>query len=584
MVKTRKVLDGQRGLILAIFAASFFVNLLILTAPLYMLQLFSRVMSSGSIPTLVALTTGAAIALFFLFVFDTLRQRLVARLGTRIEARLGPNVLRGLIRARTPEEGLDGHPVRDLATLRGFVTSPVLIAMLDAPFALAFLVVIYLMHPILGLVATVGLLVLLGLGILSEAMGRGPTREADEAAEKANATVNEILRNNDIVKAMGKGPASIDRWKMQSFAALLFGTQATDRVATMASLAKAVRMALQIAVLCAGVVLVIRGHVSPGVMIAGSILLARAAAPVEQSIAGWKGLMQARGAVKRLNTLLARVSDGDPPMELPEPAGHLSVENATVILPGIQNPLLFDVSFALEPGQSVGIIGPSGAGKTTLARALVGLVDLARGHVRLDGAALTDWPEDQLGRYVGYLPQRVELFEGTIAENIAMMDPYARPSDIVAAAKLAEVHDLILKRPGGYNAPVGPMGSYLSAGQRQRIGLARAFFGERRLIVLDEPNANLDPEGEEALARAVERVTRRGAVVVIVTHRMNILRRVSHVALMKDGQLHRFGPSRDILNEVLGAMGAQGADPAKVAQLRRPGSDAPRAAISGGKG
>lgn len=573
-MRTPRVFDGQRGLVIAILVASLFVNLLILTAPLYMLQLFSRVMSSGSVPTLLMLTLGAGIALLFYFLFDAIRQRLIARLGTRLEARLGPTLLGGVLEGETTRTGDGGQPIRDLHEVRSFVTSPAFVALLDAPWSLVFVGLIFVFHPLLGVVATTGILLLFVLGVISELTGREPTKAASASGREANETVEEMLRNAETVRAMGKGPALIRRWTLQSFSAMVFSTLVTDRIAMMTSLAKLVRMALQIAVLGTGVLLVLQGELTPGVMIATSILLGRAAAPVEQSIAGWRTLLQSRFAIQRLNALLARLDAKRSMMELPEPQGRLAVEGATVVLPGLQDPLLMDVSFSLEPGQSLGLIGPSGAGKTTLARALVGLQPLIRGYVRLDDAALTDWPVEQLGRYVGFLPQRVELFAGTIAENIAMMDDEVTPAEVVAAAKLAQVHDLILSLPGGYNADVGPHGERLSAGQRQRIGLARAFLGERRLIVLDEPNANLDPEGEEALARAVEAATARGRVVIVISHRMSILRRVSHVGVMQAGRLARFGPAREILERMIQPAGAQsnedGADP-KVALLRRKG-------------
>ncbi len=546
-MKASRVFDGQRGLIGAIFIASAFVNILILTAPLYMLQLFSRVMSSGSIPTLIALTTGAAIALFFFFLFDVIRQRLVARLGTRLEARVGPIVLTGLMSGSLPEDSRTVQPLRDLQELRGFVTSPVLIALLDVPWSVVFVGLIFLFHPLLGLVALIGLAVLFALGVISEILGRGPSAAATEAAVAANGTAEEMLMNAEVVHAMGGSRAMIERWTYRSFAAIVFGTLATDRVALMGSLAKMVRMALQIALLGTGVVLVLAGSLGPGLMIAASILLGRAAAPIEQSIAGWTALMRARQSLGRLNRLLAHIDGTEDRMALPEPEGRVSVESATVLLPGQQDPVLFDVSLELRPGQSLGLVGPSGAGKTTLARCLVGLQPLSRGTIRIDDAALSDWPSAQIGRAIGFLPQRVELFRGSIAENIAMMDPEARPSEVVAAAKLAEVHEMILQLPGGYNHKVGVRGEGLSAGQRQRIGLARAFFGDRRLVVLDEPNANLDPEGEAALARAIAGATARGAIVVVVTHRMNLLREVSHAAVLRQGRIEKFGAARSIL-------------------------------------
>jgi ABC-type protease/lipase transport system fused ATPase/permease subunit len=269
--------------------------------------------------------------------------------------------------------------------------------------------------------------------------------------------------------------------------------------------------------------------------------------PIELSIAGWRSLMSAGLARKRLNLLFASIKDGDRLMELPEPDGKLSVENATIVVPEHQNPLIFDVSFGLSPGESLGVIGPSGSGKTTLARALVGLHPLSRGYIRMDDISLTDWPADQIGKHIGFLPQRVELFDGTIAENIAMMDENAEPAEVVAAAKRAAVHSLITSLPGGYNAQVGLRGELLSAGQRQRIGLARAFYGEKRLIVLDEPNANLDPEGEGALASAITNATDAGAVVIVVTHRLNVLRNMTYAGLMQEGRMTKFGKARTIV-------------------------------------
>lgn len=568
-MKVRRVFDGQRGVLAAIFTASIFVNLLVLTAPLYMLQLFARVMASGSIPTLIALTTGAALALVFFFLFDMIRQRLVARLGSRLEARLSPAVLEGLLDSRLPPALRQSEPIRDIQDLRGFVTSPLFLALLDAPWSLVFLMLIFLFSPVLGLVALVGLALLFSLGLISEMMARKPMEEATKQATETNAAVAEMMQNAGLIHAMGKSAPMVARWQLKAFSALVFNTLATDRVALMTSLAKALRMGLQIAVLGVGVVLVINNQLTPGLMIAASILLGRAAAPVEQSISGWRAFLKARGAHGRLNSFLSHLAEAPERLTLPEPEGHLSVEGATVVLPGRPDPLLLDINLALKPGQSLGLIGPSGAGKTTLAHALAGLQPLVRGHIRIDDAALSDWDPAQIGQYIGFLPQRVELFQGTVAENIALMDADARASDVVAAAKLAQVHEMILTLPGGYNAEVGPRGEFLSAGQRQRIGLARAFFGDRKLIVLDEPNANLDPEGEEALARAIEAACARGAVVVAVTHRLSLLRRVSHAALLQNGQISRFGEARQVIEAAAQPMAAgQPLDDPKIAPFR----------------
>ncbi|WP_069301569.1 type I secretion system permease/ATPase [Neptunicoccus sediminis] len=565
---SKKVFSGQRGLIAAIFLASVFINLLVLTAPLYMLQLFSRVMSSGNVSTMIMLTIGAAIALIFFLAFDTIRQRLAARLATRLEGNHGPSVLHGLVTGTNPNDTQGARPVRDLQEIRAFVNSSAFIALLDAPWSLLFVGVIFLFHPILGVIATIGLLFLFGLGIISELVSREPTESASDAEQKATGTIEEMLRNAEVVRSMGKAPALIERWKKETFVAMVFGAIATDRIALLTSFAKMTRMALQIALLGGGVLLVIQGQLSPGMMIASSILLGRAAAPVEQSIAGWRQFSQARMAMRRLNALFASQKEAARTMDLPEPNARLSVENATVVVANKQAPLLLDVSFELRPGDALGIIGPSGAGKTSLARALVGLQPLSRGYIRVDDAALTDWPVDQIGQYIGFLPQRVELFQGTVAENIAMMDEEASPSAIVEAAKRAGIHELILSLPAGYNTQVGLRGELLSAGQRQRIGLARAFFGDRRIIVMDEPNANLDPAGEEALSQAVQDATERGCIVILVTHRMSILRGVSHAGIMQDGRMVRFGASKAVLDSTVTPVSNRTTDDPKVAVLK----------------
>lgn len=566
-MRSSSVFGGQRHLVLSIFAASLFINALILTAPLYMIQLFSRVMTSGNMATLITLTVGAALCLLFLFAFDIIRQRLASRLGTRVEAAIGPAVMQALVDDVPLRETMGTQPIRDLQDVRSFVGGPYFTALLDAPWSIVFVGVIFLFHVQLGFLSLFGLTLLFLIGVLSETSGRAPNKSAAEAAQKANRTADEVLRNAEIVRAMGNTAALTDRWRAQSMLSMVFGTQASDRVALLGSLAKLVRMGLQIAIMGWGAVLVLQNELSPGLMMAASVLLGRAAAPVEQSITGWRALLSVRLSIQRLQAILDRQQAAKALMSLPEPNAFLSVEDATVIIPDRQDPALLGVSFDLRPGMSLGIIGPSGAGKTTLARMLVGLQPLSRGFVRIDDAALTDWPTHQIGQYIGFLPQRVELFNGTVAENIAMMDEDAAPSAIVEAARRAEVHNLILALPKGYNTPVGAMGERLSAGQRQRIGLARAFYGDRRLIVLDEPNANLDPDGEEALARAVAAATARGAVVVVVTHRLSILRRVSHAAVMEGGRMVRFGAARDILQATVQPLAQQGAAAENVTVL-----------------
>ncbi len=544
----RKLFSGERGLIASIFVASFFANLLVLTVPLYMLQLFSRVMSSGSMSTLIVLTSGAAIALLFYFMFDALRQRLATRLGNRLEAKNGQTVISVLVQSASATDKRGAQPVRDLHEVRAFVTGPAFVALLDAPWSVLFVGIIFLFNVTLGWVALAGIGVLFLLSVFSEFSGRRPSSDASDAGQQAYALVDEMVRNADVVRAMGKSPALVSRWERRAFTSLEASGKMVDRIGTISSLAKLLRMALQIAILGVGVLLVLSGDITPGVMIAASILLGRAAAPVEQSITGWRSMISARAAKKRLDTLLSSIHAGEHPMPLPTPAARLSVENATVVVPEHQNPLIFDVSFELREGESLAIIGPSGSGKTTLARSLVGLQPLTRGFIRLDDTALTDWPAEQIGSHVGFLPQRIELFDGTIAENIAMMDENAVPAEVVSAAKRSNTHNLIASLPGGYNSQVGLRGELLSAGQRQRIAMARAFYGDKKVIVLDEPNANLDPVGEKALAETINNAKDMGAILIMITHRMNILRNVTHAAIMQDGRMTKFGTSRAIMD------------------------------------
>lgn len=578
-MRTRTIFEGERGLIGTIGLLSLVANLLILTAPLYMLQIFERVLGSGSHETLVMLTAAALFALFVHFLVEWSRQRLANRLGARIEERVGPLLLGSLLGGRDRLAARDAEPLRDLQDVRVFVTGPAFTALLDAPWALLFVGVLFLFHPLIGLVSALGIGILVVLAIASDLGSRPANRLSLAASRIATGAAEDFLRQADPARAMGRVPALVARWQRLAGVAGAAGLRAGDRIALMSALAKFVRMALQIAVLGVGVALVLAHEVAPGVMIAASILLGRAAAPVEQAIGGWRQMTQARLARQRLDALLAALDDRAGRLELPPPLGRLSVENATLVVPGRQEPLLFDVSLDLRPGETLGLIGPSGAGKSTLARAIVGLQPLSRGHVRVDEAALADWPPGQLAAHVGYMPQEVELFDGTIAENIAGMDAAVPAAAIVEAAKLAEVHEMILGLPGGYNAPVGPRGSLLSAGQRQRIGLARTVVGDRRIVVLDEPNASLDPEGEAALARTVRRLGDRGTVAVVVSHRMNILATVSKIAFLQDGRLVRFGPAREVLSEIgrpVAVKPEAGPAPARSGRLAAAGSEGER--------
>ncbi len=537
-------------MVAAIIAFSVFTNLLVLTLPLYMLQLFDRVMGSGSMETLAVLTLAATGALIVYACFEALRTQLLNRLGMRIEVSLGELVLNATMAkirrgdSRSPQAIRDLHEVRQYYSGNGFTT------LLDAPFAPFFVIVIFFFHPYLGSIAALGAAILFGLGLLSNFLSREPMMEASEHRERAMRRAETLVRNSDVVRSMGMTPTVLDRWRSENEEHLVPIAKATDRIGYTGAAGKFVRMILQISLLGTGVVLALQDAITPGVMIASSIMMGRALAPVERTVAGWKGLVSAWAARDRLKALLQEFVEQPDLVDLPEPEARLSCENLTFWLPGSDKPIIYNINFALEPGEAMGIIGPSGAGRSTLARVLVGLDEPTRGNVRLDGADLRDWETVSRGQYFGYLPQQVQLFTGTVADNISGLDSWANPGDIVEAAKRAGVHDMILKLPGGYNADIGDDGNLLSAGQRQRLALARCLYMERRVIVLDEPNSNLDPDGEERLADAVENAKARGCALILVTHRLSILSRMDKVLLLKDGMQAAIGPPNEILLQV----------------------------------
>ncbi len=544
------ILRGSRHVVAAIIVFSIFTNLLVLTLPLYMLQLFDRVMGSGSMETLAALTLAATGALIVYACFEALRTQLLNRLGIRVETSLGEWVLNATMARVRRGDSRSAQGIRDLHEVRNFLSGSGFTTIMDAPWAPIFVIVIFLFHPYLGMIAAVGAAILFSLGLLSNYLSREPMQEASEHREKAMRRAETLVRNSDVVRAMGMTPTVLDRWRTENDEHLVPISRATDRIGITGAVGKFVRMILQIALLATGVVLALQDAITPGVMIAASIMMGRALAPVERAVAGWKSLVSARYAARRLRELLSDFADQQDLVALPEPEARITCENLTFWLQGSDKPIIYNINFSLEPGEAMGIIGPSGAGKSTLARVLVGLDDPTRGSVRLDGADLRDWEAVTRGQYFGYLPQQVQLFTGTVADNISGLDNWANPGDIVEAAKRAGVHDMILKLPGGYNADIGDDGNLLSAGQRQRLALARSLYRGRRIIVLDEPNSNLDPDGEDRLAEAVEEAKARGCALILITHRLSILSRMDKVLLLKDGMQAAIGPANEILLQV----------------------------------
>ncbi|TCH96312.1 type I secretion system permease/ATPase [Roseococcus sp. SYP-B2431] len=540
-----RALSSCRGTFWILGAFSGVANLLQLTISLYMMQVFDRVLTTRSTDTLIYLTAIAVLALAVFAVLDAIRGAVMQRIAGWLDHRVAPEGF-----ARALESRLRGWPyrmeaLRDLATFRGYLGSPGMLAIYDLPWAPVYLFVIFLLHPLLGAVALGGTLLLLGLALVSEAVTTRLLREANTAAQAGHRRAEAIGRNAEVIDSMGMLPAVLTRWREEVARMLPPQARAASRAGWILGLTRFLRLAVQLAILGLGAWLVLQQQMTAGASIAASIVMGRALAPVEQLVGSWKQLVAARQAFRRLQAFFDLPRLRPPGMRLPEPAGFLSVERLSYVFPGGSGPAIKAVAFALAPGESLAIIGPSGAGKTTLLRLLMGVAPPSAGHVRLDGADVFLWQREDFGRHAGYLPQDVELFEGTVFRNIARMGE-AAPEEVFEAAKLAGCHEMILRLPDGYDTQIGEAGAQLSGGQRQLIGLARAFFGEPRLIVLDEPSASLDSEGEQALARALAELKERRVTTVLVSHRPALVQAADKVLLLKDGAVAAFGPREEV--------------------------------------
>ncbi|SFB06568.1 ATP-binding cassette, subfamily C [Poseidonocella pacifica] len=549
----RRARAENRGLYWTVGIFSLFANLLMLTGPLYMLQVYDRVLGSRSVETLIALTALVAFLYGVMGLLDYARGRIMARVGARFQHRMDGRVFDAVLRkagaSSSDEKARTG--LRDLESVQRMISSPALMSLFDLPWTPLFLAGIYIFHPYLGYLATIGGGFLIIVTLVNQATTRRPLTLANSSTYHAEQLGDQIRGEAEMVQSLGMRGATFSRWQKARDTALNQSLSAADLGGTFSAITKTFRLFLQSAMLGLGAYLVLQEAVTPGVMIASSILLGRALAPVELLIGQWPVIQRGLKGWSNLGELLTEVPPSAERTPLPRPRARLDVQQVTVIPPGEQQASLRVVSFTVEPGQAVGVIGPSGAGKSTLARAIIGLWRPAGGKIRLDGASLDNYDPDVLGQHMGYLPQRVQLFDGTIAENIARMSTQPDAEKVIAAARKAAAHEMILKLPDGYDTRVSIAGGRLSGGQIQRIGLARALYGDPILLVLDEPNSNLDNEGSEALNQAIKTMKAEQKSILIMAHRPAAITECSHLLVLDQGAKRTFGPKDEVLRDVV---------------------------------
>ncbi len=538
---------------------SFFINLLYLTFPIYMLSIYDRVLVSYSMPTLMTITAAALFALFILGLLDFLRSRLLVMAGVDMDKSLSRQVLAEMLKdaCRIQKLGYN-QGLRDVNMLRNYFGGNAIFAIFDIPWTPIYLLFIYLLHPIMGAVATGGAVLIVILGLSQELLTKKRLGQANAANAQAGGFINISLKNSELVGAMGMLPGIIRHWQKSNDQVIELQTRASRYAGSLQSMTKVLRLSMQVIIYGVGAYLTLKNECTAGIMISSSIIMGRALGPVEQGMATWKQTVEARGAYTRLNALI-KAADSEKPMSLPDPKGNLLVEGATLAVQGRY--LLRNITFNLARGESMGLIGPSAAGKTTLCRVLLGLWPSMGGKVRMDGADVFQWDQEHLGRFIGYLPQDVEMFPGTVSENIARMgEPDS--DQVVAAAKKAGVHDMILHLPEGYDTAIGAGGVALSGGQRQRVGLARALYGTPRFVVLDEPNSSLDDAGEKALMLTLGILKQEEVTTIVVTHKPAILANVDKILMLQMGQIARFGPRQEVFQALMGQAQQQAVKPA----------------------
>jgi len=565
MQKTRKEaqnsylggLRGLRGTFVLVGLFSAIINLLMLTGPVYMLQVYDRVLSSGSVATLVGLF-GIVILLYsFLGLYDFLRARLLSRAALRLDAKVGEEAFRFALRSGTigtgPRIDPGAQPVRDLELVRGFMSSPAITGLFDLPWMPLFLMLVFLIHPWLGFLTLAGAGVVAVAALLNQFLAQKSISQSMSMEGAERSLVGQARADAETISALGMRERLVGRWRALHETALATAQVGSDRSEMFASFSKSFRLLLQSALLTMGAFLALRQEITPGMIIATSIIAGRALAPVDQVIGQWRTIGRAREAHRRLRDIFASLPAAKPRIALPDPVGDLRITSLTKLAPagpegGPDRQRILDrVSFALSAGDGLGVVGNSAAGKSTLARLLVGAWMPDAGEVRLDGATLDQWTPETLGRHIGYLPQSLQMLPGSVGQNIARFDPEAKDADVIEAARIAGVHEMILGLPDGYASHMDQMTRPLSGGQIQRLGLARAVFGGPRVIVLDEPNSNLDANGDDALSQAIRTMRERGSVVVVMAHRPSAIAAVNKVLLLHQGRLAKFGDKDDVL-------------------------------------
>ncbi|MBA3446696.1 MAG: type I secretion system permease/ATPase [Pseudaminobacter sp.] len=547
------------GALVGVGLFSAIINILALTGALYMLQIYDRVLTSHSVPTLVGITIVMAGIYLAYGMLDLIRLRILVRIGNRLDRSLQQRVF-SLSLSLPLKLGPDGNriqPIRDLDQIRSFISSAGPTAFFDLPWIPFYLVVIYLLHPWLGLLATVGAVISIMITLLAELLARAPTLAAADSITARRIYAEAARRNAEVVRAMGLSGRLSRVWGDQSHRFLEDQTRISDVVGATGAVSRVLRLMLQSFMLGLGAYLVIQGEATAGVIIASSIMLGRSLAPVDTAIANWKGYISARQSYRQLDRLLLALAMRDEPMALPKPQRAISVEGLAVAAPGQQKPIIQNVTFSLKAGTGLGIIGPSASGKSTLVRAMVGAWHPLRGSIRYDDAALDQWDFEKLGRHIGYLPQDIELFEGTVAENICRFEEDVESAAILAAAEAAGVKQMILRLADGFQTRVGERGMALSAGQRQLVGLARALYGDPFVVIMDEPNSNLDSDGDMSLAVAIRGIRQRGGIAIVVAHRPSALAHIDQVLVMAAGTMQAIGPKDEVLAKVLQASAAQ---------------------------